>query len=91
MSIALSSKNKYDFVDGTITYSTHAQLWSRCNDMVISWILYTIFRNVSDIVLCVTTEAQLWKELKDHMVKPMELSIISCRRISMKCLKEVVT
>ncbi|XP_022031465.1 uncharacterized protein LOC110932439 [Helianthus annuus] len=66
ISIALSAKNKFGFVDGTITNSTNPSLWSRCNDMVISWIINTLSRDISESVLYVQTAEQLWKELNDR-------------------------
>ncbi|XP_022036772.1 uncharacterized protein LOC110939518 [Helianthus annuus] len=66
MSIALSVKNKFGFVDGTITNSINPSLWSRCNEMVISWIINTLSRDISESVLYVQSAAQLWKELNDR-------------------------
>lgn len=46
MKIALSSKLKLGFIDGS--YAMHASdspllmYWNRCNDIVISWILNTV-------------------------------------------------
>ncbi|XP_035838302.1 uncharacterized protein LOC118485898 [Helianthus annuus] len=66
MSIALSAKNKFGFVDGSVTNSTNPSLWSRCNDMVISWIINTLSREIGESVLYVKTASQLWKELNDR-------------------------
>ncbi|KAI3713165.1 hypothetical protein L1987_71738 [Smallanthus sonchifolius] len=69
MSIALSAKNKHGFVDRTVirpTSSPNLELWKRCNDMVISWILNTLSSDISESVLYVETARQLWKELTDR-------------------------
>lgn len=67
MTIALSAKNKRGLVDGTVaSSSTNSNLWSRCNDMVISWILNTLNRDISESVSYVTTAKQLWTELCDR-------------------------
>ncbi|XP_021991635.1 uncharacterized protein LOC110888418 [Helianthus annuus] len=67
MTIALSAKNKLGFVDGSITAEAqHVNLWKRCNDMVISWIINTLTRDIGESVLYVQTAAQLWKELNDR-------------------------
>lgn len=42
MMIALSAKNKLGFIDRSLVIPTDTSLqkaWSRCNDMVLSWIL----------------------------------------------------
>ncbi|KAK4740327.1 hypothetical protein R3W88_004024 [Solanum pinnatisectum] len=39
--IALSAKNKLRFIDGSLIVPTDGNLqkaWSRCNDMVLSWL-----------------------------------------------------
>ncbi|XP_035830652.1 uncharacterized protein LOC118479895 [Helianthus annuus] len=66
MMIALSAKNKLGFVTGTVTNSSNSDLWQRCNDMVISWIINTLAREISESVLYVQTASQLWKELNDR-------------------------
>lgn len=44
--IALSAKNKVGFIDGAhkepARDSTDFKLWSRCNDMVLSWLLNSL-------------------------------------------------
>lgn len=44
--IALSAKNKLGFIDGTCKISepnsSQYQAWSRCNDMVTSWLLNSL-------------------------------------------------
>jgi hypothetical protein len=43
MKMALNAKNKLSFVNGTLSKPTSSivkiQLWERCSDMVLSWIL----------------------------------------------------
>ncbi|XP_076932815.1 uncharacterized protein LOC143598494 [Bidens hawaiensis] len=41
-------------------------VWKRCNDMVISWILNIITRDISDNVLYAKTAQVLWNELNAH-------------------------
>ncbi|XP_076950879.1 uncharacterized protein LOC143623998 [Bidens hawaiensis] len=69
MSIALSAKNKLRFVTGDVpipSIPTQQQLWQRCNDMVISWILNTLSKDISESVLYTQTAHQLWTELDDR-------------------------
>ncbi|XP_076941934.1 uncharacterized protein LOC143611642 [Bidens hawaiensis] len=69
MTIALSAKNKLVFVNGEFvspTDTSQISLWNRCHDMVISWILNVLSREISASVLYVTSARQLWLELNDR-------------------------
>ncbi|XP_076931060.1 uncharacterized protein LOC143596082 [Bidens hawaiensis] len=69
MTIALSAKNKLVFVNGEFvspTDTSQISLWNRCNDMVISWILNVLSREISASVPYVTSARQLWLELNDR-------------------------
>ncbi|KAK9079847.1 hypothetical protein SSX86_001520 [Deinandra increscens subsp. villosa] len=69
ITIALSAKNKFGFVDGTVTQPSNTDLlpiWTRCNNMVISWILNTLSRDISDSVLYVDSAKSLWTELTER-------------------------
>ncbi|XP_021986851.1 uncharacterized protein LOC110883393 [Helianthus annuus] len=69
MTIALSAKNKLLFVNGEFaspTDSSQLSLWNRCNDIVVSWIINTLSREISGSVLYVASARQLWLELNDR-------------------------
>ena len=72
MTLALNSKNKLGFVDGSITppsKSTDPEnyaSWSRCNDMVHSWIINTINPEISDSVIYYTTTIEVWEDLREQ-------------------------
>ncbi|XP_022017416.1 uncharacterized protein LOC110917105 [Helianthus annuus] len=69
MTIALSAKNKLGFVTGQFVQpnvSSQIHLWNRCNDMVISWILNSLSREIGASVLYVESAHQLWMELNDR-------------------------
>ncbi|VFQ64705.1 unnamed protein product [Cuscuta campestris] len=69
MMIALSAKNKLDFVKGRIAKPNDplkAGIWQRCNDMITSWILNTLSKEIGDSVLYANTVADLWNELNDR-------------------------
>lgn len=61
MTLALNSKNKLGFVDGSISAPSKIVdpegyvAWSRCNDMVHSWIVNTLSTEISDSVIYYTT------------------------------------
>lgn len=67
--IALSTKNKLSFIDGSyVAPSVDApefKLWSRCNDMVLSWLLNSLSKEISDSVIYSKTAKDLWTDLKD--------------------------
>ena len=65
MTLALNSKNKLGFVNGSIAAPSpeidpggHAS-WSRCNDMVHSWIINTINPEISDSVIYYSTTTEV--------------------------------
>ncbi|XP_074355828.1 uncharacterized protein LOC141695485 [Apium graveolens] len=70
MSIALSARNKLGFVDGSIIKpSSNSQLlksWSRCNDMVISWILGALSKSIGRSVIYSTSAHEMWSELEER-------------------------
>ncbi|XP_075098036.1 uncharacterized protein LOC142175352 [Nicotiana tabacum] len=66
--IALSTKNKVGFIDGTliqpkISYDTFKS-WARCNDMIISWLLNSLSKEIAESVLYSKTAKDIWNELE---------------------------
>ena len=69
MTLALNSKNKLCFVNGSIKspsvevdpegYAT----WSRCNDMVHSWIVNTVNLEIVDNIIYYPTTHEVWEDL----------------------------
>ncbi|XP_070008714.1 uncharacterized protein [Nicotiana sylvestris] len=53
--IALSAKNKLRFINGTLIIpkadSAIQQTWDRCNDMVLSWLLNSLSKEIAESVL----------------------------------------
>ncbi|KAA8529568.1 hypothetical protein F0562_033633 [Nyssa sinensis] len=71
MLIALSTKNKLDFIDGTISKpsnSSAAELlqWTRCNNMVKAWLLNSISKEILASVIYCNTARNIWVELKER-------------------------
>ncbi|KAI9161533.1 hypothetical protein LWI28_018372 [Acer negundo] len=72
ITLALNSKNKLGFVDNSITapsketdpdgYAT----WSRCNDMVHSWIVNALSSKISDSVIYYSTAHEVWEDLRER-------------------------
>ncbi|TYG71621.1 hypothetical protein ES288_D05G411700v1 [Gossypium darwinii] len=69
MRLALLSKNKLQFVDGSITvpYDTDSlyPAWERCNTMVISWLNHSISSFIFSSVLWVNTAFDIWNDLRE--------------------------
>ncbi|XP_021775770.1 uncharacterized protein LOC110739628 [Chenopodium quinoa] len=70
MTISLSTKNKLGFVTGIINkpnlqYASYKQ-WERCNDMIISWIMYNLDAMIARSVLYFNIAAEIWKDLEDR-------------------------
>lgn len=70
MLIALSARNKLCFVDGSMPKSAVTspsyKSWSRCNDMVISWILGALSKSIGRSVIYSTSAHQMWLELEER-------------------------
>lgn len=64
MMLTLSAKNKLGFVNGSIptppTTSTDYKLWERCNDLVMSWLLFNLEDTIAKSVLFMKTAKDVW-------------------------------
>ncbi|XP_049399944.1 uncharacterized protein LOC125864039 [Solanum stenotomum] len=65
----LSIKNKTGFINGKVqrpsTDSVEFSQWERCNDMVTSWILNSLSKDLRDSLQYVDNARELWIELED--------------------------
>lgn len=72
--IALSAKNKLGFIDGSCKVpgsdSPDFKLWDRCNNMVTSWLLNSLSKDIADSVIYSKTAEDLWKDLEDRFGQP---------------------
>ncbi|XP_074352191.1 uncharacterized protein LOC141691365 [Apium graveolens] len=70
MTIALSARNKIGFIDGSIPKpnfdSPMFKSWSRCNDMVISWILGALSKSIGRSVIYSSSVREIWMELEER-------------------------
>jgi len=71
MIVSLIAKNKMGFIDGSISKPSpdddvlfHA--WTRCNNMIIAWILNSISKEIASSVIYINTCAEMWQDLKDR-------------------------
>jgi len=71
MIMALTAKNKIGFIDGSITKpsSTTDALhrpWIRSNNMVLSWLLNSISKDIAASVIYINTAQEMWLDLKER-------------------------
>ncbi|RVW16870.1 Retrovirus-related Pol polyprotein from transposon RE1 [Vitis vinifera] len=74
MSIALTVKNKIAFVDGSlvqpITNDPHLRVaWLRANNLVLSWLMNSIAKEIRGSLLYFTNAFDIWEELKIKYLK----------------------
>ncbi|XP_074327310.1 uncharacterized protein LOC141665234 [Apium graveolens] len=70
MLLVLSAKNKIGFVDGTIEIpdktSPEYKFWARCNDLVISWLIFNIDVTIAKSVMFLQTAREIWSDLEER-------------------------
>ncbi|XP_009629550.1 uncharacterized protein [Nicotiana tomentosiformis] len=66
----LSVKNKLGFINGECKrpdpHSSTFRQWERCDDMVTSWILNSLSKDIADSVEYANDIVELWIELEDR-------------------------
>ncbi|CAN6696828.1 unnamed protein product [Malus baccata var. baccata] len=71
ISMALTVKNKLGFVDGTINkpsedISKELQQWKRCNNLVKTWLLGSMSKEISRSVINYKDAQQMWTDLQER-------------------------
>jgi len=70
MKMALNAKNKLSFDNGTLSKPTSSiaeiQLWERCSDMVLSWILNFIDKSIINSLIYHDCPRDVWLDLEDR-------------------------
>jgi hypothetical protein len=71
MIVSLIAKNKMAFIDGSLPQPSPADeatfhAWTRCNNMIIAWILNSVSKEIVSSVIYITTCAGMWEDLKDR-------------------------
>ncbi|XP_039019841.1 uncharacterized protein LOC120151472 [Hibiscus syriacus] len=71
MMLTLSAKNKLGFVDGSIQAPDPSMVnwfnaWTRANNLVNSWLLNSLSKDIAASLLYHTTAAEIWKDLVDR-------------------------
>ncbi|XP_071712853.1 uncharacterized protein [Rutidosis leptorrhynchoides] len=79
MKLALSTKNKIGFINGSVlrskTDEVLASQWDRCNSVVLSWILGSVTEDLYCGQIFSTNATDVWNELKETYDK-IDTSII---------------
>lgn len=71
MKMALISKNKFGFVDGSIAEPTEKDCslsvaWTRNNNIVASWLLNSISKEIIASVIYASSAAEIWTDLRER-------------------------
>ncbi|XP_048623048.1 uncharacterized protein LOC125592297 [Brassica napus] len=65
--MALNVRNKLGFIDSTIRKppptSRDSGSWSRCNDMVATWLMNLVSKNIGQSLLFMSTAESIWNNL----------------------------
>lgn len=65
--MSLLAKNKLGFVDGSCVKPVEvvmASHWERCNNMVMSWLIHSVEKNIAETILFRKTAKAIWDELR---------------------------
>ncbi|XP_013601103.1 PREDICTED: uncharacterized protein LOC106308488 [Brassica oleracea var. oleracea] len=70
MLMALGARNKAVFVDGTfaevdMSHPDYAS-WSRCNNIVCTWIVNAVEKSIAKSLMYLTTARQMWLDIHDQ-------------------------
>ncbi|RVW95625.1 Retrovirus-related Pol polyprotein from transposon TNT 1-94 [Vitis vinifera] len=93
MILALNSKNKLGFVNGSIKAPSEEidpegyATWSRCNDMVHSWIVNTLNPEIADNVIYYSTAHEVWEDLCERFSQSNAPRIFEIQR-DIACLRQ---
>ncbi|XP_075518245.1 uncharacterized protein LOC142552365 isoform X2 [Primulina tabacum] len=85
MKIALSVKNKLGFIDGSIARPSETEwnlhnYWIRNNNIVISWILNSVSKEISASILFAESAAEIWQDLKERFQQSNGPRVFQLRR-----------
>jgi hypothetical protein len=77
MTIALTVKNKISFIDGSLMQpitnneSLHVA-WLRSNNLVLSWLMNSIAKDIRSSLLYFTSAFDIWKELRVRYLRSID-------------------
>lgn len=84
MIIAITVKNKLGFLDCSITKPADTDLnfssWIRNNNVVISWILNSVSKDISASILFADSVSEIWSDLRERFQQSNGLCIFQLHR-----------
>ncbi|KAF5458830.1 hypothetical protein F2P56_022831 [Juglans regia] len=85
ITIALTVKNKVAFIDGSLPQpsSTNARLktaWLRANNIVLSWLMNSIAKEIRGSLLYFNNAADIWNELKIRYLRSDGLRVFALKK-----------
>lgn len=74
ITIALIAKNNVGFIDGSITTPLTDQhinhiAWLRANNLILSWLINSISKDICNNLLYIVSTIDLWNELKTRCLR----------------------
>ncbi|MCH92327.1 flavonol sulfotransferase-like protein, partial [Trifolium medium] len=70
MTMALKSKNKIKFINGSLPKpldeDPDSLAWDRCNTMIMSWISNSVDPDISQSILWMDSAFEIWEDLKER-------------------------
>lgn len=73
MIVALSTKNKEQFVDGTLPKPSvddpNYKIWCRCNKLVFSWLRHSLQPEIKQTILWMENAHEVLKDLKRNTIR----------------------
>ncbi|KAL6349655.1 hypothetical protein AAG906_041062 [Vitis piasezkii] len=92
--IALTVKNKVQFIDGSIVSPSIDQLvkhtaWLRANNSVLFWLMNSISKEIRNNLLFVVSAVDLWTELKVRYLRSDGPRVFQLEK-SLSCIEKVL-
>jgi gag-polypeptide of LTR copia-type len=93
---ALRAKNKFGFVDGTLSKpestEPEACMWEPCNSMLVSWLFNSIDSVLQPSIAYMETVKELWDDLREHFsignaprIHQLKADIAAAKATGSKC------
>ncbi|XP_073262724.1 uncharacterized protein [Populus alba] len=85
MTIALIVKNKIAFIDGSLSQpitnnQTLRVAWLRSNNLVLSWLMNSITKDIRNNLLYFTTTFKIWEELRVRYLRSNGPTVFSLEK-----------
>ena len=89
MHIALRTKNKLGFVDGTIlahsSTCSNIEQWVRTNDMVTSWLIHSMVLELASSIIYLGTAQAIWMDLEERFSQPNSTKTYEVKKAILDC------